>query len=122
MMVMLTMGMTLMTRRDRRGLILACNALALLVPTAMAWLGLHPVGHAASGSTVTIELAAFAVSRDGLFGILTGVYLVLFLIGAQFAARYRDALTAAETKNELQAWQLRQLVPAEASHAFQARP
>lgn len=121
-MMMVTMGMLLMTRRDRRGLILGCNALALLVPTALAWLGHHPVAHAASGTTVTIELAAFGLTRDGLFAVLTAVYMALFVITARFATRYRDMLTEAETKNELQAWQLRQLVPAEASRAFEARP
>ncbi len=122
MMIMVTMGVMLMSRRDLRSLVLTCNGLAYLVPTALAWLGLHPVGHSAAGRTVTIDLAAFAVTRDGLFAILTAVHLALFLISAQFAARYRDALTAAETKNQLQAWQLRQLVPAEASRAFEAQP
>jgi len=120
--VMSTMGTILMTRRDRRPFLLLCNGLALLVPTAMAWLGVHPVSHVVIGNrTLAVNMAAIAITRDGAFAILTVSNVALFFIGAIFAARYRDALTAAETKNELQAWQLRQMVPAEASRALEPR-
>lgn len=123
MAVMSTMGTILITRRDRRPLVLVCNGLALLVPTAMAWLGVHPVTHAVEGArTLRIGLSAFAISHDGAFAILAASHVALFAIGAKFAAQYRDALTAAETKSEVQAWQLRQLVPAEAARALDKRP
>lgn len=119
MVVMSTMGTMLITRRDRRSLVFACNGLALLVPTAMAWLGIHPVTHAVEGDrTLLIGVAAFAISHDGAFAILTVMHVALFIVGAKFAAQYRDALGAAETKIEVQAWQLRQLVPAEAATAL----
>ena len=63
-------------------------------------------------------LPAFAISHNGVFALLAASHVMLLVIGAGFAARYRDALTAAETKNQLQAWQLQQLVPAEATLAF----
>jgi hypothetical protein len=53
--------------------------------------------------------------------MLTASHVALFAIGAKFAAQYRDALTAAETRNEVQAWQLRQLVPDEAARALSGR-
>ena len=122
MVMMSTMGSILMARRDRRPFLLLCNGLALMVPVVLAWLGMHPVSHVVIGNqTLSIKLAAFAISQDGAFGILAASNLALFLIGAVFAARYRDALTAAETKSELQAWQLRQLVPAEATRALEPR-
>jgi hypothetical protein len=122
MVVMSTMGTMFVTRRDRRALLLVSNGLALLVPTALAWLGRFPISHAVDGDrTLRIGLAAFAVSHDGLFAIMAASNLLLFAIGAKFAAQYRDALTAAETTNEVQAWQLRQLVPAEAARALVPR-
>lgn len=119
MVVMSTMGTILVTRRDRRLLAIAGNGLALLVPTALAWLGRFPISHVVQGDrTLQIGFAAFSITPDGLFAILAASHVGLFAIGAKFAAQYRDALTAAETKNELQAWQLRQLVPAEAARAL----
>jgi len=122
MVVMSTMGTMFITRRDRRVFLILCNGLALLVPTLLAWLGYFPITHVVEGDrTVRIGLAAFAVTHDGLFAIMATSNLVLFAIGAKFAAQYRDALTSAETKNEVQAWQLRQLVPAEATRALAQR-
>jgi hypothetical protein len=57
-----------------------------------------------------ITFAAFTLPRDALFAVLTLSHLMLIVIAAKFSADYRDQLTAAETKNHLQAWQLRQLV------------
>ncbi|HSO36720.1 MAG TPA: serine/threonine-protein kinase, partial [Labilithrix sp.] len=121
--VMSTMGTIFTTRRDRRWFLLVCNGLALLVPTALAWFGVHPVSLLVEGDrTLRIDLAAFRITRDGAFLLLAGFNLGLLAIGALFAARYRDALTAAETKNELQVWQLRQLVPAEATRGLSTPP
>jgi serine/threonine-protein kinase len=120
--VMSTMGTFLVAHRNRRLLLVLCNGLALLVPTALAWLGYMPITHVVEGDrTLRIGLAAFAVSRDGLFAILAISHLGLFAIGAKFAAQYRDALTAAEIRNEVQAWKLRQLVPDEAGRALAER-
>jgi hypothetical protein len=120
--VMSTMGTFLVAHRNRRLLLVLCNGLALLVPTALAWLGYMPITHVVEGDrTLRIGLAAFAVSRDGLFAILAISHLGLFAIGAKFAAQYRDALTAAEIRNEVQAWKLRQLVPDEAGRAIAER-
>ena len=119
--VMSTMGTMLIAHRNRRRLLIVSNALALLVPTALAWLGYHPIAHVVDGDrTLRIVLAAFAVNRDGLFAILAASHIGLFVIGAKFAVQYRDALTAAETKSEVQAWQLKQLVPDEAARALAA--
>jgi eukaryotic-like serine/threonine-protein kinase len=114
MVVMSTMGTILVTRRDRRVFLMVCNGLALMVPTLLAWLGKHPVSHVVDGDrTLRIGFAAFRITQDGAFGILAASHVALFVMGAIFAARYRDALTAAETKSMLQAWQLRQLVSSE---------
>ena len=120
--VMVTMGTILVSRPSRRVFLVVCNALALLVPTVMAWLDVHPVSHVVTGDrTFSIGLAAFAVSRNGAFAVLTAANLAFLFICARFTSQYRDALTAAETKNQLQAWQLRHLVPAEASRALAPR-
>jgi hypothetical protein len=117
--VMSTMGTILVSHPGRRMLVLVTNGLALLVPTALAWLGYFPVTHLIDGDrTLRIGFAAFALTRDGIFGILAAFNIMLIMIGAKFAAQYRDALTAAETKSEVQAWQLRQLVPDEAGRAL----
>jgi serine/threonine-protein kinase len=120
--VMSTMGTILVSHRKRRRLIVVSNGLALIVPTVLAWLGYLPVSHVVEGHSLRIGLAAFAISHDGIFGILTAVHVGLFVIGAKFAAQYRDALTAAELKSETQSWQLKQLVPDEAGRALSKRP
>jgi len=120
--VMSTMGTILVSHRNRRGLLLVANGLALLVPTALAWLGYLPVTHVVDGDrTLRIAFGAFAITRDGIFWILAASHFFLFAIGAKFAAQYRDALTAAETKSAVQAWQLKQLVPDEAGRALSGR-
>jgi serine/threonine-protein kinase len=117
--VMSTMGTILVSHRDRRVLLLVCNGLGLMVPTALAWLGHFPLTHVVEGDrTLRIGFAAFAVSRDSLFALLAMTHVGLLAIGAKFAAQYRDALTAAELKGEVQAWKLRQLVPDEAGRAL----
>ncbi len=117
--LMSTMGTLLVTTPARRTLLLVVNGLALLVPLIMAWAGVHPVGHAISEDrTLSISISAFAISRNGLFALCAVSSVTLFVVGAWFASRYRDALTAAQTTNELHAWQLRQLVPAEAARAL----
>jgi serine/threonine-protein kinase len=121
--VMSTMGTILVSHRNRRVLLLVVNGLALLVPTALAWLGYFPVTHLVEGDrTLRIGLAAYAITRDGIFWILAASNVGLFAVGAKFAAQYRDALTAAELKSEVQAWQLRQLVPDEAGRALAGQP
>jgi eukaryotic-like serine/threonine-protein kinase len=121
--VMSTMGTILISHRNRRVLLVVVNGLALLVPTALGWLGYLPVTHFVDGDrTLRIGFAAFAITRDNIFWILAASHVGLFAVGAKFAAQYRDALTAAELKSEVQSWQLRQLVPDEAGRALAERP
>jgi hypothetical protein len=117
--IMNAMPTVLLNRRSRRVAIVLLNALALLGPTLLAWAGYLPMTHTVDADgTLRIHVAAFTLTRNGVFTMLGATHLVLLLISVRFGAQYRDALTAAETRNEVQAWQLRQLVPAEAARAL----
>jgi hypothetical protein len=69
-------------------------------------------------NTLGIHIVAFGATRDFALGILTLSHAILVLVAARFGTLYRDALAAAETRSFLQTWQLRQLVPDEASRAI----
>ena len=116
------MGIVLTTRPDKRRFAVTAALLAVLVPTALAWLGLHPVEHTVDADrALRIVSGALAMPRGGTFAFLAFTHAVIILVAARFAADYRDALTRAEAQNKLQAWQLEQLVPRDALRARERR-
>lgn len=116
------MGIVLTTRPDKRRFAVTAALLAVLVPTGLAWLGLHPVQHTVDADrALRIVSGALAMPRSGTFAVLGFTHAVIILVAARFAADYRDALTRAEAQNKLQVWQLEQLVPRDALRARERR-
>jgi hypothetical protein len=97
-------------------------ALAVVLPVVIAWLGLHPAGATFENDTMHITSAAVAMPGDLTFAFLGFMYLVTVLVSARYAGDYHDTLLREKTRNELQAWQLRQLVPDEAAKAMRRLP
>ncbi|MBS2012888.1 MAG: protein kinase [Deltaproteobacteria bacterium] len=114
MVVMSVMASLLMAKEDRRWLIVACNWLALFLPLALVWARLHPTTFDVADNTLMLHVAAFGVTRTSAILILSFSYAALILIAGRFGWLYRQALQNAETKSQLHAWQLRQLVPIDA--------
>ncbi len=109
----ITMGLVLQTHRQARGFSVFANVLAILLPSLLAWAGIHPVAHTFIDGTMVISPGALKLPRDGTFVLLTAVHVLIVVIAARYAASYRDALTRLEMRSQLQAWQLHHLVPEE---------
>jgi serine/threonine-protein kinase len=92
------MGQMLTTARSNRAFVVAMNALAIVVPIGLVWGGALPY----SGAPGTLPFLAI-------------VGVTILITSSRFAARCRDELSAAHTRNALQAWQLERLVPERAT-------
>jgi serine/threonine-protein kinase len=95
--VAIAMGQISTTLPSNRFFVVLANVLAILVPTGLVGAGLvHPRGSPTSGAAL-------------VFMAIVGV--AILVMSARFAGRCRDELSAAHTRNALQTWQLRRLVP-----------
>jgi len=106
----ITMGLVLQTHARARTFAVVANVLAILIPSLLAWAGIHPVAHTFLDGAMTISPGALKLPRDDTFVLLTAVHVLIVVIAARYAASYRDALTRLEMRSQLQAWQLRQMV------------
>jgi len=112
------MGMALVRHKQHRVFSTGVNVLAVVVPSLLAWAGRHPVVHAFVSGNLVISPGAVELPREGTFVFLTMANIMVVVIAALFAGEYRDQLSRLELRSHLQAWQLRQLVPAAAAHAL----
>ncbi len=117
-----TMGVILVAPKVGRRLTVVASFASLLVPIALAWLDIHPVRHVFEGDRLTIVSSVIAMPRNATMAALTVTYAVIVLVATVFTARYRDALARAQLAKELQAWQLRQLVPDQGLKSMRPAP
>lgn len=99
------------TGRRRRWLIVVAGCLAIALPwllQALSWLpaSMHFYDGGIAIAPVMFELPATATNT---FLLLSN--LMILLTGALYVSRLRDSFTDAERALQLQAWQLRQIVP-----------
>jgi serine/threonine-protein kinase len=106
----------LAARPEVRRTAVGAACLAMIVPMFLEWYGVHPVSIQFESDSMRIAAGAIHLPPNGTYLFLGITYVVLLLLASRFVGAYRDALTTAETRNMLQAWQLRQLVPPEAQH------
>src|SRR5262249_22441148 len=97
----IAMGQMLTTPRSNRFFVLWTHVLAFIVPFGLIGLGVYP------------HHSELLTPRLLVFTSIVGV--AIMSMAARYAARYRDELAAAHTRNALQTWQLRRLVPDRAS-------
>src|SRR5262249_28321487 len=107
----ITMGLVLQTHPRARVFSTAVNVCAVIIPAALAWAGVHRVSHAFVDGALVIYPGALQMPRDGTFVVLTAVHVLIVIIAARYAGAYRDATARLETQSQMQAWQLRQMIP-----------
>ena len=100
--------------RSRRPLILVASSMAILLPLLLDVVGLVPPAYVFDHGTwiVTNRLLDFRPSLTVLVAAVATLAPMMML--CVYFMRMRDMLTAAEERLYLHAWQLRQLVPADA--------
>jgi eukaryotic-like serine/threonine-protein kinase len=106
----MAVGMSLQTPRRQRSALIALNALAVGIPTLLAWLDLHPVRHTFPNGDLLLSggLVTFSRASLALVGLL---HVAVIVVGGVFVGAYREELRVLQTRLQLQAWQLEQLVP-----------
>ncbi|MEA2747731.1 MAG: eukaryotic-like serine/threonine-protein kinase [Myxococcales bacterium] len=95
---------------------------AVVVPTLMAWLGIHDVYRFESETTFVLHSVFERIHPPNLSATLTVVDLIMLISAAVFAGQFRDEIERARTANVLFAWQLSKLLPASPSNADVTAP
>jgi serine/threonine-protein kinase len=102
----------LQPQRSRRLMIVGMSLLAIVLPLALEGIGLVPPSYRFEGGVMSVPDRWYA-HTDVTFTVLVAITLGLIVAFAVLFIRFRDQLTDAETRLSLQAWQLRQLAPAD---------
>jgi hypothetical protein len=94
-----------------RGLVPLASCLAVLVPALLEWLGVLPPSYSFAAGRWVIMPKVFDISP-----LATQAFVLTAIVGTIapacfFVARLRRAYADAERKLQLQAWQLRQILP-----------
>lgn len=112
----------LQTRIAHRATILVVYLVAMIVPSVLALLHLHPVRLASIGSLLTMSPAAVELHPDLSILAVTGCNALVVLTGALHAARYRDAMNQLALASHVQSWQLAQVTLPSAGRRSGAPP
>ncbi|HLK39544.1 MAG TPA: serine/threonine-protein kinase, partial [Polyangiaceae bacterium] len=101
----------------RRPIVVALCVAEIVVPVALSWMHVLPQPYEIGQDAVTIHagMLHFPPVPTQVFLLLTSVVVVI--TACVMAATVRDALSAAESRLHVQAWQLRQILPPEAHRA-----
>ena len=110
-----TLGYMLAGDRRGRWVVIALGCAAVLVPFALQQSGVIPSSYSFEGGrlVVTPHVLSFAPAATLVF--LVGTSIGLVVTASLLVARFRDQLTATEERLHVVAWQLRQIVPDEAT-------
>jgi serine/threonine protein kinase len=100
--------------RARRGLVVGVSLLTMVVPAALGWSGALPRPYELHADAVTIHatMLHFPPVPTELF--LFAANSTALVTACLMTAGVRDALTAAQERLHVQAWQFRQMLPREA--------
>jgi serine/threonine-protein kinase len=100
--------------RARRGLVVTMSLLTILAPAALGWVGALPGPYELHEDSIVVRagMVHFPPVPTELFLLLTNATAVV--TACLMTANVRDALTVAQERLHVQAWQLRQLLPREA--------
>ncbi len=104
-----------------RTLIIAAGAAAVLAPFLLEQAGLLPASYRFTPGGFEVLARAAELPQTPTMVCLGVTSVSMVVIPAVLAGRIREALNLAERRVFLQAWHLRQLVPAEAQEAFSQR-
>lgn len=110
-------------RVQNRNFIIGSMALAVVVPTLLAVLNVHPVSHgAAPGGALAIFPAAIELPPTLTLLFIAAVHVIFIVAGARYAVTFRKTMDALSLANHLQSWQLRHLVPEKTAAAMSSPP
>jgi hypothetical protein len=101
--------------RSRRLAILACGAVTMLLPIVLEVAGVFPPAYEFRDDTLIVLANAVHFPPIATRAFIVVASLTVIVSSALLIARMRDILTIKERQLHLQTWQLRQLVPEEAS-------
>jgi serine/threonine-protein kinase len=116
-----TMFFAMAADRSARRVILAMGVISIALPFFLEMAGVVPRAYELSGGQFQVlpRATGFPGLQTMLFLFVTSVAMVL--IPGVMMGRMRDALTAAERRQFLQAWHLRQLVPSGTQEVLSVR-
>ncbi len=95
----------------------ALYALALAVPSVLAWAGVLPSQYTFEGGNLVVHPVMLEFRAVPTYALIFLTDLGLVLGGSLLLGRFRDTLGSYEERLSVQTWQLRQLMPDEARPA-----
>src|SRR5690606_34546287 len=104
------MSFVLVVARGWRYPTIALGSLVIVVPMILGWTRLVSTVDVV-GDMIVTNGALQMPSHGGLFLVLTVGHLLAVLFAAEYAARFRDRLDAAENAYLMRTWQLTKLLP-----------
>jgi serine/threonine-protein kinase len=112
-----TMGFMLARERRQRLMIFIAGVLAVMAPIVLSWLHVIPAAYTFQDGTIIVRSSTFALRETATILFLTVVSVQVVITAGIMVARVRDLASGAEERLMVQAWQLRQLVPADTAEA-----
>jgi eukaryotic-like serine/threonine-protein kinase len=108
--------------RSRRGLIVLVSLLTIVLPALLARTGVIPQPYEIGSDRIVIHagMLHFSPLPTELFLLLSSLSVVLS--ACMMGARFHDALAEAQERLQIQAWQLRQMLPRAARAAATDAP
>ncbi len=107
---------------DRRGLVPWASCAAVLVPAVLVWLDVIPSPYVFEDGKWAILPSVFYISAVPTQTYVTVAVVATIFPALVFVARMRRDFTDAHTKLQLQAWQLRRMLPDDAHQETDAPP
>ena len=101
--------------RSRRWIVFGLCFLAVVGPALLGWAGVLPQPYELHEDAITIHAGMLHFPPVPTLIFLTLTSLAIVVTACSMTATVRDALTAAEERLHVQAWQLRQMLPREAN-------
>jgi serine/threonine protein kinase len=113
--------LTLNYDRSMRIATMVTSCLAVIAPAVLGFAGVLPTAYSFHEGTIIIKPMMLHFNELPTTIVLLVCNVAIILTSCLMTSRVRDTLAKAEQRLQLQAWQLRQLVPTEA-RAFAANP
>jgi hypothetical protein len=107
---------------DRRGLVPWASCSAVVLPALLTWLGVIPSSYVFEDGKWAILPSVFHISAVPTQTFVTVAVVATVFPALVFVAKMRREFTDAHTKLQLQAWQLRRMVPDDAQQEADAAP
>lgn len=105
-----------------RTLTIALGCAAVVIPTALAWAGVHDVYRFSSESTFAVYGIFRTVNPVNFGALLTVMDLLMLFSTSLFAGQFRDEIERARKQNALFVWQVARLLPTPVSLSATAEP